>query len=143
MRKILRNKTDEASKAELEKVEHALAEKCAKSNYDKIMDEIKDIDCEDGGVNIGNLWKLKRKLSPKCRDPPTAMMDGDGNLVTSPHLIESLALETFSRRLKNRPMKKELIRKRNKNIMINKINEAVTRIENKRHEERKHKWKEL
>ena len=107
-RKILRNKTDEASKVELEKVEYSLAEKCAKSNYDKIMSEIKNIDCEEGGVNSGNLWKLKPKLSPKCRDPPTAMMDGDGNLVTSPHLIEKLALETFSKRLQNRPMKKEL-----------------------------------
>ena len=108
-RKILRNKTDQASKAKLEKVELDLAEKCAKANYDKIMDEIENIDCEEGGVNSGNLWKLKKKLSPKCRDPPTAMMDGDGNLITSPHLIENLALNTFSKRLQNRPIKQDLI----------------------------------
>jgi hypothetical protein len=69
-RKILRSKTDDESKSELEQVEIKLAEKCAQSNYDKIMEEIGDIDCEQGAINYGHLWKLKKKLSPKCRDPP-------------------------------------------------------------------------
>ena len=89
-------------------MEKRLAEKCAKSNYDKINEEIANIDCEEGGVNSGHLWKLKKKLSPKCRDPPTAMMDAEGNLVTSPNLIEDLALKTYTERLKNRPMKNEM-----------------------------------
>ena len=35
-------------------------------------------------------------------------MDRTGNLVTSPYLIEQLALETYQTRLKNRPIKKDL-----------------------------------
>ena len=46
-RKILRGKSDENSKDELEEVEENLAEMCAESNYNKIMEEISQIDCEE------------------------------------------------------------------------------------------------
>ena len=82
-----RKKDDDESREELSKVEEELANKCAEDNYNKIMDEIKGIDCEDGGVNPGKLWNLKRKLCPKNRDPPTAMLDPNGNLITSPVAI--------------------------------------------------------
>jgi hypothetical protein len=68
-RKILRSKNDEKSRNDLKEVEEKLAEKCAETNYKKIKEEIANIDCEEGGIN-GHLWKLKKKLSPKCRDPP-------------------------------------------------------------------------
>ena len=54
---------------------------------------------------MGHLWKMKKKLNPKCRDPPTAMKDEKGNLVTSPELIESMSLKVFKERLNNREMK--------------------------------------
>ena len=107
-RKVLKNKVDEESKLELKEVETKLAEKCAEGNYDKIKEELFSLKCEEGGINSGHLWKLKKKLSPKCRDPPTAMLDSYGNLITSSHLIEELAVETYKDRLKNRPIKKEL-----------------------------------
>ena len=47
-------------------------------------------------------------MSPKCRDPPTAMLDESGNLLTSYDAIEKVALKTFADRLKNRPMKENL-----------------------------------
>ena len=106
-RKVLRNKQDDESKKKLEEVEDLLADKCAEANYSKIKEEIRNIECEEGGINSGNLWKLKKKLSPKCRDPPTAMLDPYGNLVTSSHLIEELAIKTYKDRLQNRPMNKE------------------------------------
>ena len=107
-RRLLRHKNDETSIKELEDVERKLAEKCAKDNYHKIMEEVNNIDCEEGGVHSGHLWKLKKKLSPKCRDPPTAMMDSHGNLVTSEKAIEALSVETYKKRLENRQMKDDL-----------------------------------
>ena len=107
-RKELRNNEDEKSKLELEQVENKLAELCAEKNYNKIKEEISDIKHEEGGINSGKLWKLKKKLSPKCRDPPTAMLDQEGDLVTSPKLIEKLAVDVFRNRLKNRQIKEEL-----------------------------------
>ena len=109
-RRELRNKDDDQSKIELKEVEMKLAELCAEENYKKIKDEISNIKCEEGGINSGQLWKLKKKLNPKCRDPPTAMMDSEGNLITSPHLIENLALDVFRERLQNRPMRKDLLK---------------------------------
>ena len=107
-RKELRNKTDLFSKIELEKVETKLANLCAQANYKKICEEISDIKCDEGGINSGKLWKLKKKLSPKCRDPPTAMMDFNGKLLTSEEEIQKLAIKVFENRLRNRDMKTEL-----------------------------------
>ena len=92
----------------LEDVEVKLAEKCAETNFDKIKEEISKIDVDEGGFNSGSLWKLKKKISPKCRDPPTAMFDESGNLVTSQDMIDRLALKTYIERLKNRPIKDNL-----------------------------------
>ena len=108
-RKKLKNKNDLKSKSDLEKIETELAELCAKDNYNKIKEEIADIKCEEGGINSGKLWKLKKKLSPKCRDPPTAMLDKEGNLVTDPERIANIGLEVFKDRLKNRDIKEDLV----------------------------------
>ena len=107
-RKELRNKTNLFSKVEFKKVETKLANLCAKANYNKICEEISDIKCDEGGVNSGKLWKLKKKLSPRCRDPPTAMMDFNGKLITSEKEIEKVAIKVFENRLRNRDMKAEL-----------------------------------
>ena len=107
-RRKLRNKTDEKSNRELKEVEKRLADLCAKSNYEKIKEEVKNIKPDEGGLHSGKLWKLKKKLSPKCRDPPTAMTDKEGNLFTSEKDIQNLALETFSERLKNRKIREGL-----------------------------------
>ena len=74
-RKVLRAKSDERSKSELEKVEGELAMICAKENKELIEKELEGIDCEEGGTHSGRLWKLRKKLFPKSREPPTAMLD--------------------------------------------------------------------
>ena len=81
---------------------------CAEKNYNKIKEEIDNIKYGEGGMSSGHLWKLKKKLSPKCRDPPTAMLDTKGNLVTTPEAIMTLAVETYKKRLENRSMKDDL-----------------------------------
>ena len=49
----------------------------------KILKEVQGLeDAEDGGFNTGKLWKLKRKLSPKANEPPTAMESKEGKLLT-------------------------------------------------------------
>ena len=70
-------------------MEEALADKCAKENYEKILEDIKGIDCEEGGVHSGRLCNIRRKLCPRSRDPPTAMLDPGGNLITS-HTVNKI-----------------------------------------------------
>ena len=81
---------------------------CAESNYQKIKEETDKIKADEGGIHSGSLWALKKKISPRCRDPPTAMLDRNGNLITSPESIDNLALETYKERLQNRKIKPNL-----------------------------------
>ena len=104
-RKEIKNKADDKRRLALEEIEIKLADKCAERNYNLIKEEILNIQVEEHGVHSGSLWRLKKKLSPKCRDPPTAMLDSEGILHTSPEEIEKIALKTYENRLQNRPMK--------------------------------------
>ena len=82
-RKKLRGLSDDNSKIELEVVENKLAELCAEDNVRRIKKEIDDLTCDDSGVHPGKLWKMRKKLFPSFREPPAAMKDADGNLITS------------------------------------------------------------
>ena len=86
--KLLRSKDDDESKANLNKVEEKLSELCAEENKKKILEEIAGIERDEGGTHSGELWQLMKKLFPKSRDPPTAMLDPDGNLVTCENKVE-------------------------------------------------------
>ena len=66
------------------------------------------ISCEEGCFNSGKLWNLKKKLCPKVNDPPTALVDERGNIITSDEAIEELTLSTYTKRLENRPIKEGL-----------------------------------
>ena len=52
---------------------------------------------------------LKKELFPQSRDPPTAMVDPDtGNIVTDDEAIQKIAVETYTKRLQNKPIKRNL-----------------------------------
>ena len=74
-RRQLRNKSDDASKEELEIVEEELATKYSESMYNKIQNELKAVKGDEGGYNPGHLWKLKKKLSPRQSEPPSSMKE--------------------------------------------------------------------
>ena len=90
-------------------MEKELTDKYAEEYFNKIKERIGDTDSEDGGLHPGSLWNLKKELFPKVRDPPTAMLDpATGNLVTDSDKILESAVETYSRRLENKPIKENL-----------------------------------
>ena len=47
-------------------------------------------------------WKIKKKLFPKCSDPPFAVLDKHNNLVTDSEGILTVMKDEFSYRLRNR-----------------------------------------
>ena len=73
----------------------------------KIKEKLKGMESE-AGIHPGKLWKLKKKLSPQCSDPPTAMLDPNGNLVTSMAGVEKLALKHYQNILGNKVMDDDL-----------------------------------
>ena len=89
-------------------VEEKLATMCADNNFKIIQESSQGLMCEEGGVNVGKLWKLKRKLRGIVVEPPSAMFDSMGNLVTSRSGIEKLTVKTYKERLKPWKMKDEL-----------------------------------
>ena len=82
-----------------------LDDKYEEKNFTTIKKEKSKIKLDEGGIHSGSLWRLKKKISPRCRDPPTAMMDPHGNLLTSPDAIDKVALETYEKRFQNRKIK--------------------------------------
>ena len=51
---------------------------------------------------------MKKKLCPKYKDPPAAIVDAKGNLLTADKDIERRAIEVFTDRLKANTMNEDL-----------------------------------
>ena len=81
---------------------------CAKDNLDLINKACEGLSCETGGLNAGKLWKLKKKLRGIVNEPPSAMLDEHGNLVTSSKALEELSINMYKERLKSLQIKGEL-----------------------------------
>ena len=92
----------------LNKIETKLADLCSEKNMQILNEEISNIDSEDGGINTQRFWKLKKKLCPKIREPPSAKLDSNGKLITSKDEINKLYVETYKSRLQPRKIKKEM-----------------------------------
>ena len=93
-RRILRNKTDENSKRELEKVDQELSEKYSDVMSRKILNEVKGMeDTTNGGFNTGKLWKLKKKS--RIRETPTLSNDADSRTDTNLKRLHDLSKITF------------------------------------------------
>ena len=107
-RRILRTKTDRVSQLALEQVEDKLSEMCSEDNLKIIQKACAGLSCENGGINASKLWQLKKKLRGIYNEPPTAMLDSHGNLVTSSNGLEDLTILTYTERLKTLQIKEEL-----------------------------------
>ena len=107
-RRILKTKKDDKSNEALKKVEYKLSEMCSEDKYRIVQEACAGLSCEEGGLNDSKLWKLKRNLRGIVTEPPTAMLDLQGNLVTRSNAIEKLTMEMYSERLKALNIKEDL-----------------------------------
>ena len=98
----MRHKEDDESKYISLELETELADKFGDNIFVKIKEEIEGMNCEDGAVNSGKLWKLKKKLHSNFPDPPTAMRDSKGKLLTEKTDILEETVQHYERVLKNR-----------------------------------------
>ena len=69
----LKGKHDPASKEELVRVVEAIAE-AAENKYRKVVEELDRMKPEHGKIDAQKFWKMKKKLFPKSRDPPSVML---------------------------------------------------------------------
>ena len=96
-RSELKSKDDPQSVAELEELETKMADRYSEEFAFKIKEELKGINSEDGGWNPQNLWKLRSKISPRPVDPPSAMENNEGILLTEHVEIQKESLRYFER----------------------------------------------
>ena len=80
--------------------------------YEKNTEKVKTFNEElkvNGKFSQNGVWKLKKKLCLKSRDPPMAKKDIEGNLVTNPQLLKELYMDTYKHRLRHRKMNEEYV----------------------------------
>ena len=105
--RYLKDKTDAISVKEAIEVENEIANH-TEENYNKLKTQLETMESKAGGLNHNELWKLKKKLCPDSRDPPSAMLDDHDNLLTTNKAIQERAVEVFSNRLKANPIEEHL-----------------------------------
>jgi hypothetical protein len=103
--KEIKCKTDPESVKETEYLEAELAD----DYFKKIKEAAEHVESDDGGSSSNKLWELKKQLCPRSRDPPTAMLDPEGNLVKAEESIKELAVKAYTKRLENRQINDDLV----------------------------------
>ena len=103
----LNDKDDKLSKEKQAKVLSDI-ETEANANFKKLREELDKFKTNKGGLNEKQIWKLKKKLCPRSTDPPTAMLDKEGNLLTGNKAIERRAVEVYRQRLAGNQMAENL-----------------------------------
>ena len=89
--RMLKNKVDETSEKDLEKVSEEIAIN-TEQRYEKIKKELNGMKVEEGKINSQKFWKMKKTMFNKNTDPPAAFLDEHGNILTSDKAIQARVL---------------------------------------------------
>ena len=73
-----------------------------------LKNQLEGINADSGQLDSNKLWKLRKKMCPKLCDPPTAMMDRHGNVLTPEKAISERALEVYGERLASNKIKSHI-----------------------------------
>ena len=92
----------------VEEIEKKLSELTSKKNRDKVIKNFKTLSGSQGDSFTQGVWTIKKKIFPKHKAAlPVAVKNVNGRLMTSKSDIKKIYLETFSFRLRDRPIKEE------------------------------------
>ena len=98
---------DNTLKEELDDVVEKITKLVSEENRDRIMEQFEHLDQTDDNINMG-IWKVKNKHFPKkTASVPSAKADINGRLVSDPNGLKNLYLDTFTHRLRQRPIKEK------------------------------------
>ena len=103
----LKDKEDNKSKTELDNIIKDIAN-LSEEKYQKVMEDLNSMKPSEGKIDSQKFWKIKRKMCKLNIDPPAAMFDSDGTLLTSNCDIQARALEVYTDRLKGNKIEKRL-----------------------------------
>lgn len=95
----------EEAKLKLQRVDLQIYEIMSEKNAKIISEQVASLDTMDGSFSQIGMWKVKKKLFSRPKEPPTAKKDEHGNLITAPSALKNLYLITYKNRLEHRKMK--------------------------------------
>ena len=101
----------EKIKERIKQIESDVGDKVAEENVKDIVETIKKLGGDKhslGGAGRKQMWGLLKKKYPKrLHVTPVGKKDKSGNLITNHDGLKQLYLQTYTQRLRNRPMKPE------------------------------------
>ena len=93
---------------QVEKLDEIIAEECSEENFQKIKDNFECLSGKKHQLNCNGMWNLMKKVFPKNAPPlPVGKMDSRGQVITNPEELKELYLETYTHRLRHRPIKED------------------------------------
>ena len=87
------------AQTKLRKIEEEIVDSVSENNRRKIENMIKEMENENGEFAHTKFWNMKAKLLPKPVNPPVAIKDKKGNLITSSESLKMLYRSTYKERL--------------------------------------------
>ena len=98
----------EVLEKEVKNVEEELAKSVAKTNFEKVQENLSNLTSSNGSCNTTGIWKAKQNRIPKHTKPlPVAKIDNHGRIVSDPEDLKKLYIDTYTHRLRNRPIRPE------------------------------------
>ena len=101
MRKTATDNTSPPIDIEINWLYTRLSELIDDTNKKRVEEECAKLE-EGGGFNVLNIWKMKKRLFPDSDDPPMAILDDNGTLITSENEIMEKMYNEFIYRLRSR-----------------------------------------
>ena len=72
-----------------------IAESCATENKEAMMKAMSFSSDSLAGINPVKMWQVKKKMIPNIiQEPPTALRDNEGNMITDKKQIKQLLVKT-------------------------------------------------
>ena len=100
----------EKEENDLIKIESLISDACEDENRNKVMDNFKNVNGNNGNLSHRGVWKLKKKYFPKIKPTlPTGKKNLKNHLITNPEELKKLYIETFKFRLRHRPAKSNFL----------------------------------
>ena len=114
----------------IKEIEDSIGEKAINENHKELIETVKELGDDFDGIERRKLWKMLKKKFPKNLNAvPVGKKNKQGKIVTNHTELKNLYLDTYTQRLRNRPMKEEFkeIQDLKKDIFNDRIKISATR----------------
>ena len=93
----------------IENTESQIFNEISLRNAKSVEQHVGYLDTLDGAFNQRGMWKVRNKLFPRAKDPPTAKIDETGNKITAKIALKNLYMKTYISRLEHRKMNSQFL----------------------------------